>query len=227
MKVLCIGDSLALPREGCPYESTWFYLLQQAFPQHKFIDYFKRGLLIPEALHLFDQYYKFYIPDVVIIQTGICDCSPRYINDHNRMIIAIKLAFQKFGLESLFWKIVKLRKRRPSCVYTKHEKFKFDYEQLIKKFLVSGANFIILVKIGHATSSVLSRNPLMNSNVDRYNSSIEKIAKENSQRIIVLNPLNDAKEDYFIDGYHCNPKGMDIVFNHIKTVISRIDATTK
>ena len=27
MRVLCVGDSLGLPRKGCPYEKTWFFKL--------------------------------------------------------------------------------------------------------------------------------------------------------------------------------------------------------
>lgn len=224
MRILCIGDSLALPREECPYESTWFYRLKQAFPQHEFIDYFKRGLLISDALHMYDTYYQFYSSNVTVIQTGICDCSPRYINDQKLIVVAIKLVFKKLGLESLFWKIVKLRKRRQSCVYTKFDRFKLDYEQLVHKMLTSGTNLVILVKIGHATPSVLPRNPKMNENVDKYNSVIDQLANEVKGKVVVVDPLNDANDDFFVDGYHCNPKGMEGVYEQIKTVLFQTNA---
>lgn len=224
MRVLCIGDSLALPREECPYESTWFYRLRQAFPQHEFIDFFKRGLLISDALHMFDTYYQFYDSDVVIIQTGICDCSPRYINDTKRLVVVIKSIFKKLGVESIFWKIVKLRKRRQTCVYTKFDRFKSEYEQLVHKLILSGVNHIILVKIGHAAPSVLPRNPRMNENVDNYNSVIDQLAGDEKEGVVAVDPLNDAPDEYFVDGYHCNPKGMDVVYEQIRSVFLQTNA---
>lgn len=227
MRVLCIGDSLALPREECHYEDTWFYRLTEFFPYHEFVDYFKRGLLMPDALHMFDTYYQFYPADVAVIQTGICDCSPRYINDKKFVVAAIKLAFKKLGLECLFWKIVKLRKRRSSCVYTKYEQFKFDYEQLVHKLILSGTRHLILIKIGHAAPSVLPRNPQMNSNVDQYNTVIDQLAVSYKEKVTVLDPLNDAKDEFFVDGYHCNPNGMEVVCEQIRSTISQIDAAKR
>lgn len=225
MRILCIGDSLALPREECPYEESWFYKLKDSFPQHEFVDFFKRGLLIPDALHMFDTYYQFYPAKVVVIQTGICDCSPRYINDQKFVVVAIKLVFKKLGIESVFWKLVKLRKRRQFCVYSKFDQFKNDYELLVRKLIALGTPHIILVKIGHAAPSVLPRNPHMNQNVDKYNTVIDQLAVEHKENVIVLDPLNDVKDDFFVDGYHCNSKGMAIVFQHIKSIVSQIDAT--
>lgn len=227
MRVLCIGDSLALPREECSYESTWFYKLQHAFPQHEFIDFFKRGLLIPDALHKFDTYYQFYGPDVVIIQTGICDCSPRYINDKNMIIRIVRKICKVIHLEPLFWKTVKLRKRRQNCVYTRYDEFKTMYAQLVQKLFSSGSKHIILIKIGHAAPSVLTRNPYMNLNVDKYNYIMDHILKNNKGRVTVLDPLKDAEDGFFIDGYHCNPIGMVAVYEQIKKVISEIDARTE
>lgn len=227
MRILCIGDSLALPREECPYEDTWFYRLKKTFPHHELVDYFKRGLLIPEALHMFDTYYQFYPAEVAVIQTGICDCSPRYIDDQKLIVVAIKLVFKKLGLESLFWKLVKLRKRRQFCVYTKFDKFKHDYVLLIQKLIAAGTSHVILIKIGHAAPSVLPRNPYMNSNVNKYNTVINQLAVDHKENVIVLEPLNVAKDDFFVDGYHCNPRGMEVVYEQIKSIISQIDAAKR
>ena len=45
MNILCIADSLGLPRDGVKIEDTWFYKLCHSFPQHHFIDRFERGML--------------------------------------------------------------------------------------------------------------------------------------------------------------------------------------
>ena len=82
MRVLCVGDSLGLPRKGCPYEKTWFFKLAKKYPNIEFVDYFKRGLVLTETVNLYNMYYTDYKPDIVIIQTGICDCAPRYLNSN-------------------------------------------------------------------------------------------------------------------------------------------------
>jgi len=44
MKVLSIGDSLALPGHGNLYEYTWIYKLKTQYPKYDFITFFKRQL---------------------------------------------------------------------------------------------------------------------------------------------------------------------------------------
>ncbi len=219
MKVLCIGDSLGLPREECSYEDTWFYRLKTRFKEYEFIDYFVRGLEISDALHRYDTYFQYYEPEVVIIQTGVVDCAPRYINDHKLFIIALKKLFQVIGHEDYFWKIVKLRKRRPSCVVTKYEDFLNIYENLVNKLLSLSAKKIIIVKIGHAADSTLKSSPFFNSNVDRFNFALDDIQSRYSNQVIVVDPLRCVREEDFVDGYHCNSTGMKRVFNDLNKAI--------
>lgn len=144
MKVLCIGDSMGLPRDGCTYENTWFYMLKSLYPQHEFIAYFKRGQIISEALHQYELYYQYYCPDVVIMQTGICDCAPRYINDKKLIWrVVIKLT-QKAGLEFLFWRMIKMVfTRNKNCVYTSKSVFHTKLASLIEK-LMGGVKLLLL-----------------------------------------------------------------------------------
>lgn len=44
VKVLCVGDSLGLPRDGVTYENTWFYKIKIKYPNYDFIYKFKRSL---------------------------------------------------------------------------------------------------------------------------------------------------------------------------------------
>ncbi len=223
MKILCIGDSLALPREECQYEDTWFYKLKKDFPQHEFIDYFTRGLLIKNAVFDFDTYYQFYKADVVIIQTGICDCSPRYINNIKRPYKQIQGICTLLKLDGLFWKLVKKRTRKPDCVYTSINSFETLYNQLVKSFLEAGAKKIIVVRIGHSAESVAVRNPYMNQNVDKYNLVLEKIHDRLKEKTILISPLEQVDESFFVDGYHCNAKGMYVVYDKLKGVLSEIN----
>lgn len=213
MRVLCIGDSLGLPRDGCPYEKSWFYKLTKKYQNIEFVDYFKRGLMITETVNLYNMYYAEYKPDIVIIQTGICDCAPRYINSNNIFWKIIFSLLCHLGLESIFWKVIKLvRSRSQKCVYTSESVFQQMYSKLINRFVSDNVKKIIIVKIGHAANSVIAKNRNFNLNVDRYNSVIDKIAAENKNIIQTIDPLNNVNEDLFVDGYHCNGNGMEKVF---------------
>lgn len=221
MRVLCVGDSLGLPREECPYECTWFYKLKCEFPGFEFVDFFERRLHANKALSNFDSYYAFYPSDIVIIQTGICDCAPRYINEERMIIRVILSLFRKFGMINLFWKVVKLRGRKPSCVDTPMDVFTDSFCKLITKFIYNGVKFIILVKIGHATDSVMVKNKHINDNIDKYNREIGRFKEINPKLITVVDPLEDVDESLFVDGYHCNAKGMEVVFKSLKMELEK------
>ena len=225
MKVLCIGDSLGLPREGCPYETTWFYRLKETFTEHEFIDYFIRGLLIIDALHRYTTYFQYYKADVAIIQTGICDCSPRFINDKKTLPKLLIKISQRIGVEAFFWKIVKMGERKANCVYTQYDTFLNIYSQLVNKLICSGVKKIIFVKIGHATDRVLTKNPFFNSNVDKYNIAIEQICEKYPNETTMIDPLHDIGEEDFVDGYHCNPRGMEKVYMALKAKIATYGST--
>lgn len=220
MKILCIGDSLGLPREGCDYESTWFYKLKKMYPDHEFIAHFKRGLLIDDALHMFDTYYCEYASDFVILQTGICDCSPRYINERKILWkVLIKLS-KTLDIEHTFWVIIKkCFKRREQCVYTSPSSFYLYYSSLISKFVSIGVKKIIIVKIGHSTSKIIEKNPCFNINVDKYNSIIDEIYSQNNQIVSIVKPLDIVDDSLFVDGYHCSPKGMDRVLESLINIL--------
>lgn len=226
MRILCIGDSLGLPREGVTYEDTWFYKLQKYFSKHEFLEQFERKLHITKALDNFYSYYVFYPSDIIIIQLGICDCAPRYIIEEKLSTRIIQTIFYKLGLLKLFWKIVKLRKRSPHRVDTPIHIFSDNMNRLISNFINHGVKHIILVKIGHAAESVLNRNIYINENINKYNREIEHIKAKYPQKIVIVNPLEKIDENYYVDGYHCNAQGMDVVFSSLKTELENIIKST-
>lgn len=219
MRILCIGDSLGLPREGCEYENTWFYKLQKRYADVEFVDMFERSLLIKKACDNFDSYYSFYSSEVVIIQTGVCDCAPRYFNEKKATARIARSVLSRIGLSNFFWKVVKRKGRKPDCVYTPLTSFSIGFNTLLEKFLENGVKKIIVIKIGHAAESVLKRNPYFNSNVDIYNNEIEKICR--AHNVVVIHPLHKVDDRLFVDGYHCNAQGMDIVFTSLTEEIEK------
>ena len=222
MRILCIGDSLGLPRENVEYESVWFYKLQNYFPEYEFISQFERGLLIQKALDNFDTYYTFYCSDIIIIQTGICDCAPRYIVEKGISIRIVKKLFTIFGLTKFYWKIIKLRGRKPSCVETPIDVFSTKYNELVLRFIKGGAKRIYLITIGHVAESVVKKSPYINNNVDKYNREIRQISTKYPEIVRVISPLDRVDESYFVDGYHGNAQGMDVVYNSLKTELSKV-----
>lgn len=220
MRFLCIGDSLGLPRDRCPYESTWFYKLREAFPQHEFINFFTRGLVITEAINQYDLYFRYYNPDIVVIQTGVCDCAPRYINVRRISWIILKKICMSLKSEALFWKFVKLKGRSEHCVYTPIDIFQQNFEMLIKKFIEEGScKKIFVVLIGKSTDDIIEKNKYFNKNVDRYNMVIKSITEKYKDIVTVLDPLGNPCNEIYTDGYHCNEIGMSLVFNDIKRYI--------
>lgn len=118
-KVLCIGDSLALPGHLNKYEDTWFYNLKQNFPDYDFISFFKRQLTTDVLVKMgggkegVDKMpngadcLEFYKPDIVVLQLGIVDCAPRLLNKYDKVIIRLLPE----GLTKFYIKLIKsLRK---------------------------------------------------------------------------------------------------------------------
>lgn len=221
MKILCIGDSLGLPREECAFEETWISLLRNKYPQHTFIGQFEGGRLIDSALSAFNGYYRYYGADIVILQLGVCDCAPRYVNEKKAFNRMIRKTFYSLGLSDLYWKIVKIRARRPDCVNTPPDVFKNQYGQLIDNIIAEG-RCVIVIKIGHGAQSVINSSPFFNSNVDRYNAIIDKLIGAR-EKVYNVDPLNLVNEELFVDGYHCNAKGMEKVYELLCKVIDKIE----
>lgn len=220
MRILCLGDSLGLPREGVLAEDTWFYKLKNSYPEIEFVDYFERRLSIVTALDNYKAYYQFYPSEIVISQIGIVDCAPRYINENKlvwRMIIRL---CSMTHTTKWFWNIVKARPRRKDVTLTKYEVFKDYYLELVNKFLSDGiTKIVILVKIGHGDERIEKKSKYFNDNVDYFNKAIDEIKERYGDRVLVVDPLNKVNADLFVDGYHCNVKGNEVVFNSLKPIL--------
>lgn len=213
-KVLCIGDSLGLPRDGVPYEATWFYKLKKAFPDFDFIDKFQRGQLINMALRKFDSDYKVYAPNIVILEFGICDCAPRYINDNAIGWKVILKLLNKMGIESLFWLFLKKAfKRSANTVYTKPHFFEKGLFSLVKSFFEIGVDYIFIIQIPHVSGRAMEKSPFFNANIEKYNSIFSKLQMSFEDKIKLIDPLHNPLDEYYLsDGYHCKEEGMNKVY---------------
>ena len=225
MKILCIGDSLGLPREGCSVEETWPSLLRKNYPQHTIIEEFQRERLIDNAVKNYNKKFKQYGADIIILQLGICDCAPRHIDKKSIVNRLVRRTFDLIGLSDFYWKKVKSRPRRPNCVYTKPKRFTNLYNKLVSVAVTDRA-VVIIIEIGHGGTSVLKSSPYFNSNVDAYNCILKTISKNYNEKVYIVNPLNEVDDDLFVDGYHCNGKGMRKVYVELCGILDVLNQST-
>jgi hypothetical protein len=226
MRILCFGDSLALPREGCLYQETWVARLKSYFTDVDFICDFKGGMLVKDLCHSWSKYYQYSEAAVVIVQEGICDSAPRYLNDNNAFWKVIIKLFDKIKLSYIFWRIVKIGTRKPSCTYTSKEEFENRYDNLLKNMYDGGVECVVIIKIGHGAPSVTRKSVYYNSNVDKYNNIFEHLKKKYKEKLLLVDPLNQVDEDMFVDGYHCNGRGMSVVYKELSKVLKTIMTET-
>ena len=218
MRVVCLGDSLALPREGCNYSDTWIAKLKSEFSSVDFVCDFRGGMLVDDLLESWS-YLKHVKADTAIIQEGICDCAPRYVNDKKLFWKVLLLLIKKIGIDGLFWRMVKHGTRKPQCTYTSLTKYINRFNEIVKEMFESGVSRVIILKIGHGAPSIISKSQYFNSNVDAYNRTFDHLQARYGDNLIILDPLNQVDEDMFVDGYHCNAKGMDTVYHDLREVL--------
>lgn len=219
MKILCVGDSLGLPRKGVKYEDTWFYKLSDKYRDIHFIAKFVRELTTDrfEPIGDFSDYYN---PDVVITQFGIVDCAPRIINERLRKWKMILSLSSMLKFDKLVWKVIKNKYHRdnPNVVYIQPAAFENNVKRYFEKLQLGGAKLIIVVKICTPGSSVKEKSPCMVDNVKKYNAIFDKVASQ-FEHVITIDPLSEGDDINYVDGYHTNDKGFQIVFNQLEKVL--------
>jgi len=224
-KILCIGDSLALPGHLNKYEDTWFYKLKQNYPSFDFISFFKRQLTTDVLVTMgggeggVDNWpkgadcFEAFMPDVIILQLGIVDCAPRLLNTFDKIVIKIL----PNSLVKIYISIIKkVGKRSINNTLVPFKKFKSNlcnYIDRIKKFEKFNTS-IIIISISIPDQTMVLKNKYIMTNVKRYNEVYKEVEKQNSF-VTVLPPLqaNDYKYPIYEDGYHPNPYGNILISN--------------
>lgn len=234
MKVLCIGDSLALPGHGNKYEDTWVYKLKRKFIDYDFITYFKR-ILTTEVLVTegggpgdVDGFWfgsdmcEVYMPDVVILQLGIVDCAPRLIAKKSieHKIVARMPDMVKGKYIRL---IKKYRKRTKKNAYVNPTKFEQNVTSYIKRCKINQVKKIIIIAIPEPSEQFIIKNPKVVESVLEYNNIYEKICSEYDNEKIVF-PLKQMAVDIPIyeDGYHPNSSGNQLVYESVEQELLKI-----
>jgi lysophospholipase L1-like esterase len=230
MKVLCIGDSLALPGHLNRYEDTWFYKVKKEFKDIDFISFFKRQLTTDVLCTMgggengIDKWPKggdlleAYIPDKVIIQLGIVDCAPRLLYKYEKIIVS-KLPNI---LAKNYLRFVKLVRQR-SVVRTDVplNKFKKNIEAYIERAHKLKVEQIIFIGICIPDSNLIQKNTHILILIEQYNRILLNFEKQ-FQFVKCIFPLDSNKQDLIIyqDGYHPNMLGHQLIFEKIKNFLN-------
>ena len=224
VKVLCVGDSLGLPRDGVTYENTWFYKIKIKYPNYDFIYKFKRSLTSLDLVgkskkDYLGDYSLYYRPDVVIVQVGICDCAPRYINDTKPFWMGLKFLFRKLRMEGFFWYIIKKTfTRGADSVYVPFNDFRnniIGYVDILKS--LKAVKHIVFVKIGIPGASPRKSSPNLLNNILRYNKVFDEMQQLYPGFVDVVDPLCVEDDKYYVDGYHTNSIGADLVYSQLSS----------
>ncbi len=217
--VLCVGDSLSLPREEVSYYDTWFYKLQTTVQEYDFASSFRRALTSYRINYENPRdYLENYCPDILILHVGIVDCAPRYLPTHSmRKKLIDRLPT---WLKNRVWKLVKQNGRRIVYCDVTPERYERNIQNFVKRAVDIGVQKIFLLGICQPGHLMYDRNPEIVSQVNIYNSVLKKIAAE-SNNCQFLNSIIEGCDEYYLsDGYHLSKIGNQVVYESICRAIN-------
>lgn len=212
--VLCVGDSLGMPRQGVSFLDTWFYRLLKVKSNYYFLNNFRRALTTNEleSRDLLEN----YCPNIVILQVGIVDCAPRYFKRNSLFIKIINRS--PSPLRNLFWKAVKrLMRRKLSKCDVPPDTFKDNLLKYLKRCENCGVEKLIVLKIPTPSKPMIDSNPQIINSIRVYNEILQSM--NYSRELILIDLLENSNENDFIeDGYHLSKQGFERVFDSLVTV---------
>lgn len=213
--VLCVGDSLGMPRSDVSFFDTWYYKLSSTKNEYYFVNNFRRALTTNELIS--PDFLENYRPSIVILQVGIVDCAPR-IFKKDSLIPKIVNRLPAF-IKNLFWITLKrYKKRTPKNSDVSLEDFSLNLNNYLKRCELCMVEKVIIIKIQKPGSNMVRKNKNIYKSIQSYNYIIDSL--EFKGDLCVIDPLGDAVDsDYISDGYHLNSNGFDKVFNKLTLVL--------
>lgn len=207
MKILCITDSLGLPRlkpELVEHKDTWVNILSKNFEVKSLS--IGGGIIKDFTSQL--EYLKMYEPDVVIVQIGIVDCAPRALTkleNHliNKYYLTRKLANKLLPRYSHF-----LRRNR-GISYTTLKDYARGLSRIEKTFSCN----VYAIPILRASKSYEEFLPGISKKITAYNTTLKSIFENNYIDLVSF-------DQGFImsDNIHLNKSG----HSYMAKIISRL-----
>jgi lysophospholipase L1-like esterase len=231
-KILCIGDSTALPGHLNKYEDTWYSKLYEHFDHLNFITVFRRSItteiLVTEGggdlldcTPLGADCLEYYEPEAVILQLGIVDCAPRLFL---RGTIEYKVVNSlPEGIRLKYIKLIKkIRTRNLNRVEVPLKIFKKNLTSYFDRCLKLSVRKVVIVGIPYPDQRMIEANPMITTTVETYNNCYRELCVVYDFATVIF-PLDSRElEDIFQDGYHPNIKGHQLLFEAIKAALGSI-----
>lgn len=213
VKVLIVADSLGLPRtrpERVTDDQSWPYLLAKSCKDYTFYFYCRPGLHSTTLVNELDVTLSAFEPDVIILQVGIVDCTPRALSS-----MELALVSRLPVLNKLIKKLVSKYRRNLLNLrlkqYVDIERFRANLESIRATFPSSD---IIAVPIVADIKSAEARTPNLGREIALYNKEIQDVFD-----LVELEHLNS--NSFMEDHYHLNAVGNEsvykAVYNRLKT----------
>lgn len=224
MRIVALADSLALPRPEPSgrvlWEETWPYVLQQELYstglKADVINCGMRARTIDTILGFeFTEHVILKRPDIIILQVGIVDCSPRIFSRSEGRIL--KSQIMPAGLRE---RIIQRRSQRRSQitsrnplakVYTSPEKFAACLDSFqVKLKSLDWSPVIFILPIVSDRHMMETKSPGHTANVDLYNAILKSYCQKSNAWWVECPGFLPAKEGETLfceDGVHLNVEG--------------------
>ena len=118
---------------------------------------------------------EFYKPDIIIIQLGIVDCSPRYISIYSFSYkILTKLPY---FLQKMFYHFKKkFFKRSSKNAYVSPNNFRNNYDNFINRAKKMNSK-VIITEITPVSKQFQKKSPEINTSIKTYNNIIKSLSE--------------------------------------------------
>lgn len=207
MKILVLSDSLGLPREEpeyCGYNSVYSSLLKR---KGHIVHQVSIGGATSADLLRQMTYHKVFKPDVVVLQVGIVDCTPRFATK-------VELAlFKRLGwLGQKTMKLLNNRKirRLRKISYVTIEKFKSNVKNIVHSFSNSRVIILGIVPAKKEYEVIL---PGVTKNIELYNNFLKTVGNHYVDMEVIKNT------GVMSDFHHLNDKGHMYVYTKLLDVL--------
>lgn len=212
MKIQIFSDSLSLPREipqKVYYEETYPAKLSK---DHIVVQ-FSKGAGTIKDLYVQTFYYKMFCPDIVILQSGIVDCTPRPFTQFEEHFFTLNYFTRKCkGLLKLLTKSW-LRSVR-KVAWTSPKKFKFFCEQFKKTY----PNIPILaIGILPPCAEYEKQVKGISKRIQEYNNILKEVFDK-----WYIDTSDMPDQGIMSDHHHMTSSGHLFVYNKIMNLISKI-----
>lgn len=214
-----IGDSCAIPRDGIPYEQTYFYMLKNnLFGKYDVINNSVAANNVRKITETIGSVARLYNPQIVILNYGIVDAYPR---PYHRHFSAVVYLLSKIGVDfdrmltkrKLYYKLADIFNFK----IVPFKEFKSRTESLIEEFRHIGTKKIIFVGIVRPQKEI-SKSKIAEKEIEKYNGVFKQFA--DGKKIFYVDMTSIDKESFIWDGYHYNEKASQYLTEQILKVIN-------